>query len=218
MTWPTQMIDLDKLKPHPRNYREHPADQLAHIIASIEQHGIYRNIVVAEDYTILAGHGVVEALRQMGRVEAPVLKLNIAADTPAALKVLTGDNALGGLAQVDDRMFTELLKDIKDLDTLLGTGYDEMMLANLVFVTRTEEEVRDRNEAAEWAGAGMPDYENAALPHKLVISFRSEADRARYVDQTGLRVDQKTKTWSTRWPWTDREDLSSLRFEASSNK
>ncbi len=34
---------VEGLKPHPRNYRTHPEDQLAHLVASIEEHGFYRN-------------------------------------------------------------------------------------------------------------------------------------------------------------------------------
>jgi hypothetical protein len=156
---PLETVPLGQLKAHPRNYRQHPPDQLAHIIRSIEEHGVYRNIVVAEDYTILAGHGVVKALTQMQRPTATVFRLPVAADSPQALKLLAGDNEIGHLAEVDDRMFTELLKEVKELDPagLLGTGYDEMMLTNLVFVTRTEQEIADHNQAAAWADAGMPD-------------------------------------------------------------
>lgn len=50
-------VDPKRLKPHPRNYRGHPDDQLAHIERSIRDNGVYRNVLVARDYTILAGHG-----------------------------------------------------------------------------------------------------------------------------------------------------------------
>ena len=96
-------VDIDKLKNHPKNYREHPDDQLAHLMKSIEQQGFYRNIVVAKDYTILAGHGVVKASRKLGLKEVPVVRLDIDANSTKALKVLAGDNELGRLAEVNDR-------------------------------------------------------------------------------------------------------------------
>ena len=211
---PVETVPLSSLKPHPRNYRNHPPDQLAHIIRSIEEHGIYRNVVVARDSTILAGHGVVKALTQMGRDEVPILRLPIDPESPQALKVLAGDNEIGHLAEVDDRMFTEILKEIKDLGELLGTGYDDMMLANLVYVTRPESEIADLDEAAQWAEAGMPEFANGALPFKLVISFRTESDRAEFVEQCSLRIlKREAKTWATWWPYRDAEDSSSLRFE-----
>lgn len=54
-----EMIEIQTLKPHPRNYRTHPEDQIAHLIESISKHGFYRNVVIAKEGTILAGHGVV---------------------------------------------------------------------------------------------------------------------------------------------------------------
>jgi hypothetical protein len=216
---PLESVQLVLLKPHPRNYRQHPPDKLAHIIASIEAHGVYRNVVVAIDYTILAGHGVVKALTQMGRTEVTVFRLPIQPDSPQALKLLAGDNEIGHLAEVDDRMFTELLKEVKDLDPagLLGTGFDDMMLTNLVFVTRTEQEIADHNQAAAWADAGMPEYENGFIPFKIVISFRTEADREQFALQAALYFSRKeAKLWACWWPPREREDLASLRFEKAS--
>ena len=209
-----ESVPIGQLKPHPRNYRSHPPDQLAHIIRSIEEHGVYRNVVVAEDYTILAGHGVVKALAQIERPEVAVYRLPIAPDSVQALKLLAGDNEIGHLAEIDDRLFTEILKEVKDLGELMGTGYDEMMLANLVFVTRTENEIADFDEAAQWAEAGMPEFANGALPFKLVVSFRTEADRVQFADQFGLRIlKREAKTWATWWPYREAEDTSALRFE-----
>jgi len=62
-----ETVPIHLLKPHPQNYRSHPADQLEHIKQSIREYGIYRNIVVAEEYTILAGPGVVTTKRRYGR-------------------------------------------------------------------------------------------------------------------------------------------------------
>jgi hypothetical protein len=209
-----ETVRLSDLKPHPRNYRTHPPDQLAHIIQSIKEHGLYRNIVIARDGTILAGHGVVKALAEMGEAEAPVLRLPIEPDSPAALKLLAGDNEIGHLAEVDDRTFTELLKDIKELDGLLGTGYDEAMLANLIYVTRSEQEIRDRSTA--WAEAGMESDINGEIAIKLIISFCNNEDRERFVSEHNLRIPKReSATWITWWPYRDAEDLRSLRLETA---
>jgi hypothetical protein len=216
---PLEVVPLERLQTHKRNYRQHPPDQIAHIIHSIETHGVYRNVVVANDDTILAGHGVVKALRQMGRTTVSVYRLPLPPDHPQALKLLAGDNEIGHLAEVDDRLFTELLKEVHELDPdgLLGTGYDEMMLTNLVFVTRTEQEIADHNQAAAWADAGMPDYENGFIPWKIIVSFRTEADRVKFAEQVGLYFSRKeAKMWACWWPAREREDLSSVRYEKAS--
>ena len=197
-------VAIEELHPHPRNYRGHPEDQIAHLIQSIKQNGIYRNVIIAKDNTILAGHGVVLAAKQMGIAEIPVYFLDIEPDDTRALKILAGDNELGHLAEINDRMLTEILKEIKDIDIdgLLGTGYDEKMLANLVYVTRPESEIKDFNEAAEWVG--MPSYEFGQDPLRLIVSFRNAEDRMKFARKVGFKLTEKTK--SVWWPPKEEED------------
>jgi hypothetical protein len=207
----TEIVPIAGLKEHPRNYREHPDDQLEHIIESIREHGLYRNIVIARDGTILAGHGVVKAVHKMGSEYIKVRRLDLDPNEPRALKVLTGDNESGRLAEVDDRALTEILKEIKDFDVdgLLGTGFDEMMLANLAFVTRPQSEIADFDEAAHWVG--MPEFERDPQPMKVIINFRNEMDRAEFARILGLNFTDRTK--SAWWPPKEKEDVSSLLFE-----
>lgn len=212
-TFTPEIISVGSLKAHPRNYRAHPDDQLNHIIESIREHGFYRNIVVANDGTILAGHGVVEAAKKSGMVEVPVIRLSISPDDPRALKVLTGDNEISRLSEVDDRMLTEILKQINDTSDqgLLGTGYDENMLAALAFVSRPASEVKDFNAAAEWVG--MPEYESGSKPIQLVVTFRNQEDREEFVRISELSITGKNAaTWSTWWPERETDDISAIRF------
>jgi len=209
-TFAVELAPVEALKPHPRNYRGHPDDQIEHIVASIQAHGVYRNVVIAQDGTILAGHGVVEACRRLGLPRVPVHRLPLAPDDPRALKVLTGDNEIEHLAEQDDRLLTELLREIKDQDAagLLGTGYDEMMLANLVFVTRPESEIQDFDEAAQWVG--LPGYEAAPDPLKVTVNFANAEDRAGFFRRLGVAFTDKTDSiW---WPPREREDKLSLKF------
>jgi hypothetical protein len=217
-SYPVEMVPLASLRPHPRNYRTHPADQLAHLVQSIREHGLYRNIVIARDNTILAGHGVALACGDIGMDSVPVRRLPVDPESPQALKILAGDNSISHLAEVDDRAFTEILKEIHSLDSLLGTGYDAAMLANLVFVTRPEGEIRDRNEAAEWLAAGLsPELDNGPVPARLIISFATEADRQTFVEKTGIVISLKhsAKVWTTWWPYRDQEDARSVRIVAA---
>ena len=137
----TRLLPLVSLKDHPRNYRSHPADQLAHLVASIEAHGLYRNIVVARDLTILAGHGIAAAARIAGLKSVPCAVLELDPDEPRALKVLAGDNGVQHLAEDDDRALADMLRQIQETDPtgLLGTGYDETMLATLAGLVGIED-------------------------------------------------------------------------------
>jgi len=215
-----ETVLITELRPHPRNYQSHPEDQLFHIVESIQEHGLYRPVVIAKDGTILAGHGLVQAAKQLGYVSVPVIRMPLDPDEPRALKLLAGDNEISHLAERDDRLLSELLKEIKDDDLagLLGTGYDEMMLANLVFVTRPESEIQDFDAAAAWAG--MPGYEDGTDPFKLVISFENEQNRKTFVDKVGIAILKQngTATWSGFWPNRQKDDASSLRYVDSKGR
>ena len=210
-----ETVSIASLKPHARNYRVHPDDQILHLIESIKEHGFYRNVVIAKDGTILAGHGVVQAASKMGLEDVPVIRLNVEPNDARALKVLAGDNEIAHLGEIDDRALSEILKEIKcfDVTGLLGTGYDEMMLANLVMVTRPASEIANFDEAAAWAG--MPDYDEGESTIKIIVSFLNMDDRARFLQTTGLNLTEKQK--SAWWPAKSRDDLSSIRFEGDDN-
>ena len=208
-----QIKDIETLKPHPKNYKKHPEDQLKHICRSIEENGIYRNIIISSDDVILAGHGVVQACKKLNIKSVPTLKLNIASTDQKATKLLTADNEVSHLGEVDERALSDVLKDILDnTGDLLGTGYDEMMLSNLLFVTRPNSEVKDFDEAAEWVG--MPDYEAKEDNPKWIINFRTKEEREDFkklINCDGGKMEGKT--WSTWFPPRENEDLKSVKYE-----
>jgi len=204
----TKVVDISILKEHPKNYRQHPDDQIEHLCKSITEHGIYKNIVVANDGTILTGHGVVKACRKLELKQIPVFELPIAPDDIKALKLLAADNELGHLAQIDDKALIELLKGVMDMDSLLGTGFDDKMLANLMFVSRPASEIKSINEAAEFLG--MPEYDEGKLSLKLIVNFESEENRQEFAKLIGVELTEKTKY--IYFPPVEKNDLKSVRF------
>jgi DNA modification methylase len=117
-----EFVETSRLHAHERNYRSHPKEQITHLQQSLKQFGFYRNVVVANDNTILAGHGVVEAAKANHVRRIPVVRLAIASDDPKALKVLVADNTLAFFAEDDADALAVLLNEL-DSD-LLGTGFD----------------------------------------------------------------------------------------------
>ena len=203
-----EIVSIASLKPHPRNYVSHPKDQIAHISESIREHGIYRNIIIARDGTILAGHGVVEAAKGLGIESIPVRRLDLDPLDPRALKVVVGDNEIEHLGEIGDRALSDLLREIAEQDEvgLLGTGYDAAMLANLVFVTRPEKEIPDIVAAQEWAAIGMPEFPEGSDAIKLVVLFKSKNIRAEFLDAIGIeKPDSVCRTTMTIW-WPRKSD------------
>jgi hypothetical protein len=188
----TELVDVDTLQPHPRNYREHPADQLQHIVESIREHGFYRNVVIAKDGTILAGHGVVKASKEIGLKRIPVIRLPIAPDDPRAIKVLVGDNEIEHLAEQDDRLLTELLKECN------------------------AHEIKDFDEAAHWVG--MPEF-GVEKALRVVVQCRTEEDRQAFLELLGKPTvrSMQNNVVSIWWPDREIEDRSSLKFESNND-
>jgi hypothetical protein len=204
---------VSELLNHPRNYREHPPEQVAHLVESMREHGVYRNVVVARDgRTILAGHGVVKAAREGGLERILVVKLDLDPTEPRALKVVAADNEIGNLAEVDDRILTDLLRDVKEFDPdgLLGTGVDEEKLANMIFVTRPRSEIKDFDAAAEWVG--MPEFVPEPAPLKITVQFKTAEDRSRFLKLIGVEEVSELRP-SMWWPKRKHDDLASVKFE-----
>lgn len=205
-----ELVKINDLKVHPRNYQTHPEFQIRHIKKSIQDHGFYRNVVVAKDMTILAGHGVVEAATSLGITEIPVHVVDVEPNDTKALQILTGDNEINNLAVVNDRLLTELLKEIvseSDLEGLAGTGFDESQLTSLVMISRPASEIRDINEAAEWVG--MPEYEPVPQVLRTIVSFENQDDMNDFFKMLGYNKTHKS-IW---YPAKDRDDIKSVRLE-----
>lgn len=218
----TEAANLADLRPHPRNYKKHPDDQLEHLAQSIREYGLYRNVVIAQDNTILAGHGVVEAAHKVGLSTIPVIRLDITADDPQALKLLTADNEISHLGENNDRALTELLKEIYGTSPtgLLGTGYNEQMLSTLAMITRPQNEIEDFDAASEWLG--MPEFLNEnAVRSKYSLTIWSDTPESRldlinYIRKLdssfhpGQPGDKNiVSVW---WPPRPQDDVISIRF------
>lgn len=209
-----EIVPIETLKPHPRNYRSHPDDQIAHIAHSIKTNGFYRNVVISQDDYVLAGHGVVLGAKKNNLTEIPVVRMPFPHDDIRAIKLLTADNEISHLAEDDDRLLSELLKEVQscDIDGLLGTGYDEMMLANLVYVTRPKSEIRDFDDAALWVG--LPEYQEESEEHRLYIRCDCQEDIEAFVEKykTEIHFERRGRSYIGLWP-DGRHDMRSIRFE-----
>ena len=74
--WPTDKITrqaVDELIPYARNARTHDAEQIEQIAASIREWGWTNPVLVAEDGTIIAGHGRILAAKKLRLKEVPVM-------------------------------------------------------------------------------------------------------------------------------------------------
>lgn len=205
----TEVVEISSLKKHPENYKIHTEEQLKHIIKSVKDNGIYKNIVISEDNVILAGHGVTEALTLMGNKKVPVVRVPLHSDDAMAKKILVGDNKIGDLADIDKLLLRDLVYDIQESEELLGTGFDDQILASLNI--GLESVVEEVNYDDEWQGMPEFDQPNKESFRHLIVHFKTAEDVKEFFDLVKQKDTGKTKTiW---FPPVERMDTESKRYE-----
>lgn len=210
-----ERVGIETLQPNPHKYKSHPQDQIDHLKKSIRENGIFKNVIISQDDFILDGHAVIEAAKALGIKQIPVTRLNVKADSPEAMKITIADNEIQRVSEVDDRLLVQNLKRIKDhsKNGLVGTGYDEMKVANLLYITRPASEIGDIDEAKEWVG--MTDYENAPEVYGFNVHFKTEKARADFLKKTGLIATQiNGKKMSGWWPPRGKRKMKDKKVHA----
>lgn len=110
---------LDELHPHPANPNR---GDVPAIMESLTRHGQYRSVVANKDGTLLAGHHVWYAAKELN---LPTLRVDVVdADEQSQRRILLADNRIAELGPGPDmERLLEVLMSIGD--DLGGTGYDD---------------------------------------------------------------------------------------------
>ena len=149
----TEVVErnIASLKPYPRRARTHSKKQIKQIASSIERFGFVNPVLIGDDGEIIAGHGRVEAARQLGLKTVPTLALSHLSKTERQAYVLA-DNKLALNAGWDREILAIELQGLVDLDFDVElTGFS---LAEIDFVL---------DEAGE-ADPDAPDAAEDAVP------------------------------------------------------
>jgi ParB-like chromosome segregation protein Spo0J len=140
-------VPIGDLKPHEQNPNRGDINAIAE---SLEQFGQYRSVVALKDMTILAGHHVVQAAKNLG---IKTVRVDIVeCDDKTARKLMLADNRLADLGLGPD--LDMLLKNLEELaGDLEGTGFDTEYLRLLeeAVIGPTETEVSETDGAGEAA-------------------------------------------------------------------
>jgi DNA modification methylase len=103
------------LRPYAHNARTHSKRQIAQIADSIRRFGFTNPVLVSGDGEIIAGHGRVEAAKQLGMTEVPTLALDHLTAAERRAYVLA-DNKLALNAGWDQEMLAIELQGLIDLE------------------------------------------------------------------------------------------------------
>lgn len=121
-----QMMSVASLRPCERNARKHSRKQVRQLARSIEEFGFTNPLLIDGSGMVIAGHGRLEAAKQLGLDEVPTLQLGHL--TPEQVRAyVIADNRLAERSGWDMSLLAQELRDLADqtpeLDLQL-TGFD----------------------------------------------------------------------------------------------
>lgn len=121
---------LADLKPRATNPRTHSKKQIAQLVRSIQRFGFTNPVLIDDDDGLIAGHGRVEAARQLGMEEVPTVRLSEMSEADIRAYVIA-DNRLAELAGWNDELLALEFQYLSQLDiefdvTLTGFALPEI--------------------------------------------------------------------------------------------
>ena len=174
-----KVVPIEQIKPHKRNFREHPESQLTQLGVSHSRFGQYRSVVLWEqtsgEYITVAGHGIIEAMRRnsVQEVRADVLP----PETPHIEidAILAADNLHAQNAQDDETQLAALLQEQVERGFDLATlGTDDEALRQMLECLG--DEARSSGRTTELNG---PEGGEVTSSYNVLIECESEAEQAR---------------------------------------
>lgn len=139
-------VNLNTLKPHPQNPNTHPAKQITELGKSLTRFGQPKNIVVWRG-RIIAGHGLVEAAREIGWATLQAEDVSDW-DEQRAIEFMLADNRLPEMGLIDNEALLDALAVI-DVPVEVP-GFDEEFLKGIGFGDEMPDvEFREYDEGVE---------------------------------------------------------------------
>ena len=144
-----EVVEISKLKPHPKNPRIHPDSALERLTKSVKEFGWTNPILVSEDGFILAGHARLKAAEKAGISEVPIIRLPLKGRKAEAYMI--ADNKLQDMTDWSYPQLKDLLLelDVGDFDIEV-TGFDDKEIETLMTQFHIPEEgLTDDDEIPE---------------------------------------------------------------------
>lgn len=127
----TELVDIEKLVPNPKNNNKHPEAQIKRLAKIIEFQGQRAPVVVSNrSGFIVKGHGRLEAIKLLGWEKCAVDYQDYENEAQEYADMIA-DNQIATWAEFDDEM---LLKELENLDI------DTDMLGMVTLPTKLDEE------------------------------------------------------------------------------
>lgn len=108
------LCPVERLTPYANNARTHSKKQIRQIAESIRRFGFTNPVLIADDNTIVAGHGRIEAAKLIGMSEVPVRRLSHLSQNEVRAYILA-DNKLAENAGWDRDLLAIEMQGLIDL-------------------------------------------------------------------------------------------------------
>jgi ParB-like nuclease domain len=188
-----EMVPPSRLVTDTRNSRTHSQQQIDQIARSIKRFGFLGAILIDDRNQIVAGHGRVEAAKQLGLIHVPVLRVTHLSDAERRAYAIA-DNRLAELAGWDDEILAIELGELRELDfDLAAIGFE---LADVEIVGNENEKTGTQSAAPKTdRGTGTSDRPVSGAgdvwllgPHQLRCADTDE-------DEAYAAVDAAIQRW-----------------------
>ncbi len=121
------IIEISKLKPYDKNPRKHNDIQIQEMQKSLEMFGQFRQVVIDEKNTILAGHCIIIALKNLGKTQADFVQYKGLTENQKT-KLVLADNKIAELGYTDYAEVENLIQDMGDFEI---PGFDPITLKEM---------------------------------------------------------------------------------------
>lgn len=133
------IVELSKLKSEFNNVRRHGEVQVRELLKSVKQFGQTRAIVIDEDYNILIGNGLYQAMKLGGYETANAYMMEGLTDKDKK-KLMLSDNKIFSLGLDNNEEIQKLINEISIGGDYSIPGFDEDILKEM---TRSLDEVKE---------------------------------------------------------------------------
>ena len=123
----TDLVEIDNIKPYGRNAKIHNAEQLQQIKNSILEFGFTNPLIIDSDFNLIAGHGRLEALKMLNRVDfkdRPIKEVNAVIidglNETQKRALIIADNKIAENAVWDEEILKSELVELENFADILG--------------------------------------------------------------------------------------------------
>jgi ParB-like chromosome segregation protein Spo0J len=169
----TQSVKLAGLSLLEKNPRRHPNLQIQELKRSLEMFGQIRPLVIDDKGNVLAGNGMLIAMREMGWETADALRVE-GLNEKQKTRLILADNKVASLGADDYHVIEELIRDLSD--ELNIPGFDDNVLRTLVATPAQLAEI-----SAGYGSVSL-DTTERAVAKTAALAGASERAEARQAD------------------------------------